>query len=623
MSQNNYENYYENRNSAFQKVKSDTLAEETRTVKEGRSRLLEIAFYKKGWMFASAAFSVINVALSFVPYIILYLVLLEILPNLSNLSQIDVALLMTYVGLIIAAIILTPVTMLIALMCSHYAAFQTLYKLKIDFAAKLETLPLGYFNRNASGKLRKIMDDNIESIELFIAHHFPDLVGSFTAPIVLVALLMYFDWRVGLICLLPVAAAYVIQAVSFGGKNKIVFLKTYQDALEDMNVSSVEYVRGISVIKIFNQTVYSFRQFHDSILNYTKFCIKYTYMCRLPMTAFTTILNNISFFLIPVGIWWVTRTTDYAAFALTFIFYMIFSASLTSPFMKLMYVSNKGDVIIDGIRRMDETFNTPSVKEPSVPVNPAAVAGRSVRFDNVSFSYGADSSAKALDGISFKAEEGQVTALVGKSGSGKSTVSKLIARFWDTSGGRIFVGGIDIKTVDPEHLMEYMSFVFQDVVLFDDTVFNNIKLGRHDATDEEVYAAAKAAHCDDFVSKMTDGYRTVIGENGSQLSGGERQRISIARALLKDAPIVLLDEAMASLDPENEGEVQSAISRLIDSKTVVVIAHRLRTIMYADKIVVLDSGRVVEQGTHDELIRNDSLYARMYGIQKKSMDWSI
>lgn len=291
--------------------------------------------------------------------------------------------------------------------------------------------------------------------------------------------------------------------------------------------------------------------------------------------------------------------------------------------MKLMYVSNKGDVIIDGIRRMDETFNTPSVKEPSVPVNPAAVAGRSVRFDNVSFSYGADSSAKALDGISFKAEEGQVTALVGKSGSGKSTVSKLIARFWDTSGGRIFVGGIDIKTVDPEHLMEYMSFVFQDVVLFDDTVFNNIKLGRHDATDEEVYAAAKAAHCDDFVSKMTDGYRTVIGENGSQLSGGERQRISIARALLKDAPIVLLDEATASLDPENEGEVQSAISRLIDSKTVVVIAHRLRTIMYADKIVVLDSGRVVEQGTHDELIRNDSLYARMYGIQKKSMDWSI
>ncbi len=617
------QNYYENQDSFFQKNKSEALSEDTRVVKEGRSRLFEIAFQKKWYMLASAILSIVSVALSFVPYIILYLVLKEILPHLSDLSQINSQLLMTYIIYIAAAIVLTLVTMFGSLMCSHLAAFQTLYNLKIDFASKLATLPLGYFNQNASGKIRKVMDDNIEGIELFIAHHFPDLVGSFTAPVVLVLLLLYFDWRVGLICLVPIFFAYLIQAISFGGKNKVMYLRTYQDSLEEMNISAVEYVRGISVIKIFNQTVYSFRKFHDSIMNYTKFCIKYTYMCRAPMTAFTTIMNNISFFIIPVGIWWATRTTDYAAFALTFIFYLIFSASVVSPFMKLMYVSNKGDVIIDGIRRMDETFNTPSVKEPAKPADPKTIVGRSVRFENVSFSYTEDNENKALSEVSFKAAEGQITALVGRSGSGKSTIAHLIPRFWDVDGGAVYIGDTDIRDIKTDDLMDMVGFVFQDVFLFKQSVRENIRVGKPDATNEEIYAAARAAQCDDFIRSLPDGYDTVIDSKGIRLSGGERQRIAIARAILKNAPILVLDEATAFADPENEYKIQEAFKELVKEKTVIMIAHRLPTIRTAHQIIVMEEGKLAESGTHDELIRKNGAYKKMWDAYNATLSWRI
>ncbi|WNY29248.1 Vitamin B12 import ATP-binding protein BtuD [Methanimicrococcus stummii] len=617
------QNYYENQDSSFQKNNSEALSEDMRAVKEGRARLFEIAFHKKWHMLASAIFSITSVAFSFVPYIILYLVLKEILPNLSDLSQIDSSLLMTYIAFIAASLVLTVATMFISLMCSHLAAFETLYDLKIDFAAKLATLPLGYFNQNATGKLRKVMDDNIESIELFIAHHFPDLVGSFTAPVVLILLLLYFDWRVGLVCLVPIILAYLIQIVSFGGKNKVMYLKTYQDSLDDMNASAVEYVRGISVIKIFNQTVYSFKKIHDSILNYTKFCIKYTYMCRAPMTAFTTILNNISFFIIPVGIWWVTRTTDYAAFALTFIFYLIFSASVVSPFMKLMYVSNKGDVIIDGIRRMDETFNTPSVKEPDHPVNPNTVVGRSIRFENVSFSYTEDHAHNALSDVSFEAAEGQITALVGKSGSGKSTIAHLIPRFWDVDGGVVYIGDTDIRDLKTDDLMDMISFVFQDVFLFKQSVRENIRAGKPDATDEEIRAAAKAAQCDDFIRNLPNGYDTIIQTQGIHLSGGERQRIAIARAILKDSPIIVLDEATAFADPENEYKIQEAFKELIREKTVIMIAHRLPTIRTAHQIIVMSDGKVAESGAHDELIQKNGAYKKMWDAYNATLTWRI
>ena len=613
----------ENQNPLIQRTKDPIIQEDVINMKKGRARLFEIAFYKKWYMLASSIFSVVQVAFSFAPYIFLYLVLKEILPHLSDLSQVNSELLMMYIGGIVIAIVMTLVTMLIALMFSHLAAFQTLYHLKVDFASKLSTLPLGYFNQNATGKLRKVMDENIENIELFIAHHFPDLVGSFAAPIVLVLLLLYFDWRVGLICLVPVIIAYAIQAISFGGKNKIAFLKIYQSSLEDMNVSAVEYIRGIAVIKIFNQTVYSFKKFHTSIMKYTEFCIKYTYMCRAPMTAFITILNNVSFFLIPVGIWWVSRTTDYAAFALTFIFYMIFSASITAPFMKLMYVSNKGDIIIDGIHRMHRTFETPSVKEPENPVSPKNVIGRSVQFENVFFSYTEDEENNALSNVNFTAREGEITALVGKSGSGKSTIAHLIPRFWDADQGTVYIGDIDIRDLKTDDLMDNISFVFQDVFLFKQTVMENIRVGNPNAADEEIFAAAKAAQCDDFIRNLPNGYETVIESKGVHLSGGERQRIAIARAILKNAPIIVLDEATAFADPENEYKIQEAFKELVKEKTVIMIAHRLPTIRTAHQIIVMDEGKIAESGTHDELIQKGDAYKKMWDAYNSVLQWRI
>lgn len=618
------ENFLE-KNSLFEKNKGDKqeLKDDVRITKRGRSRLLEIAFYKKWYMLASAILSIIGVALSFVPYVILYLVLKEILPNLSDLSSINAPLLMTYVGLIALSLILTVAVTFIALTCSHLAAFKTLYKLKIDFAAKLSTLPLGYFNQNSSGKLRKVMDENIESIELFIAHHFPDLVGSFAAPIFIILLLLYFDWRVGLVCLIPIALAYLVQVVSFGGKNKIMYLKIYQNSLEDMNSAAVEYVRGISVIKIFNQTVYSFKKFHSSIVNYTKFCIKYTKMGRAPMTAFITLLNNVSFFIIPIGIWWFSRTTDYAAFALTLIFYMIFSASVVSPFMKLMYVSHKGDMIIDGIQRMDQTFNTPSVKESDSPADPKSVVGRSIRFENVSFSYTENNENKALSDICFKAQEGQITALVGKSGSGKSTIAHLIPRFWDVDGGTIYIGDTDIQELKTDDLMDMISFVFQDTYLFKQSVKENIRIGNPKATDEEIKVAAKSAQCDEFIQKLPNGYETVINSKGIHLSGGELQRIAIARAILKDSPIIVLDEATAFADPENEYKIQEAFKELVKRKTVIMIAHRLPTIRTAHQIIVMDEGEIAESGTHNELILKNGVYKKMWDAYNSTLTWKI
>ena len=618
----NIENSNQNQNSLIQRKNSSEIQEDVKNTKKGRARLFEITFQKKWYMLASAIFSIIHVAFSFVPYIFLYLVLKEILPNLADLSQINGELLTTYIAGIAGSIVLTVLTMFISLMFSHLAAFKTLYNLKVDFASKLSTLPLGYFNQNATGKLRKTMDENIESIELFIAHHFPDLVGSFAAPIVLILLLLYFDWRIGLICLIPVIIAYSIQAISFGGKNKIIFLKIYQDSLEEMNVSAVEYIRGISVIKIFNQTVYSFKKFHTSIMKYTEFCIKYTYMCRTPMIAFITILNNVSFFLIPVGIWWATRTSDYAAFALTFIFYMIFSAAVTSPFMKLMYVSNKGDVIIEGILRMDQTLNTPSVIESPNPVPPINVIGRSVRFENVSFSYTGDEN-NALSNISFTAKEGEITALVGKSGSGKSTIAHLIPRFWDADSGTIYIGNTKIQDLRTDDLMDMVSFVFQDVFLFKQSVMENIRIGKPNATVDEVYAAAKAAQCDEFIRNLPLGYETIIDSKGVHLSGGERQRIAIARAILKDSPIIVLDEATAFADPENEYKIQEAFKELVKEKTVIMIAHRLPTIRTAHQIIVMNDGKNEESGTHDELIQKGGAYKKMWDAYNSVLEWRI
>lgn len=450
--------------------------------KTGLARCLELASNKKGLVFLSAILSSLAAIASFVPYIAVYFIISSILKVYPNLELLDMSKVMNYGWIALAGIIANILLYFLAIFSSHMAAFGTLYELKLHFAEHITKIPLGYHLTIGSGRLRKIMDENIESIEGFIAHQFPDFVASVTAPIVMVIILLAIDWRFGIASLVGIVLAFVVQFSGFGSGAMKENMGKYQIALEDMNNA-----------------------------------------CDIELEHVT-------------------------------------------------FRYNTKDVIKD---------------------------------------------------VTCKIPQGSITALVGSSGSGKSTISKLIARFWDIQKGTIRVGGKDIRTMEPESLMRKMAFVFQDVTLFNDTVFNNISIGNPNATEEEVMAAAKAAYCDEFVRNMPDGYQTVLGENGSTLSGGERQRISIARALLKNASIIFLDEATASLDPENEVLVQKAIAQLVENKTVIMIAHRLRTVVDADQILVLDDGKLVEYGTHNELMKKKGVYQKLYHIQQESLGWTI
>ena len=955
--------------------------------KTGLARCMELASDRKGLVFLAAVLSSLAAIASFIPYIAVYFMIRSIIGVFPNLDQLDMGMVMNYGWLALAGIVANILLYFLAIFSSHMAAFGTLYELKVLFADHITKIPLGYHLTIGSGRLRKIMDENIESVEGFIAHQFPDFVASITAPIVMVIILLAVDWRFGLASLVGIILAFVAEFIGFGSGEMKENMGKYQKALEEMNNASVEYVRGMSVVKAFNQTASSFKKLKEAIAGYTEWVLKFSLGWQNCMPAFTTIINNVYLILVPVGILIGSRSDDFAGFAMTFIFYLLFVPAISGVLNKIMYISESFMQIDGNVARMDEILNIPEMPETSHPKKPT---NDDVAFHDVSFSYTGDVSEKALENVSFSAKQGQitaivgpsgggkstianlisrfwdvssgsitiggvdvrdmaeddlmrhvsfvfqdiflfkqsildnirmgnpsaseeqviaaakaaqchefisklpggyhtvvgskgihlrklpmnffntkdlselttnmmadcssmesllsstippliangitvtltcillaffdwrlalcvfitvpiafliiwlsrnhqkklfekqvdaklvasdqvqeylegmkiikscglsgshfsaldkallamkkiaikvemavgvfmssasmilqagigitifvgaillasgqiellpllmfllmvtriygpilailanlssllnlnvvtsrmrtllttpamdgdgktvpncdielshvtfaynqedvikdvsckipqgsVTALVGPSGSGKSTISKLIARFWDVQKGKITVGGKDIKSMEPESLMSYMSFVFQDVTLFNDTVMNNIRLGNPNATDDQVIAAAKAAYCDEFVREMPDGYQTVLGENGSTLSGGERQRISIARALLKNAPIILLDEATASLDPENEVLVQKAIAKLVEGKTVIMIAHRLRTVVDADQILVLDNGRLVEHGTHDELMKKNGLYHKLFHIQQESLGWAV
>jgi ATP-binding cassette subfamily B protein len=505
-------------------------------------------------------------------------------------------------------------------MCSHIAAFTTLYKLKLDFTRHIASLPLGFHSENSTGKLRKIVDENIEKLEGFIALQLPDLVGSFAMPVVTLVVLFVFDWRLGLASLAPIALSYLIQMSAFGNKASQTFIKNYQDSLEEMNGAATEYVRGISVVKAFNQTIFSFRRFHDTIKNYGKFVIDYTMAFETYMELFMLIIHNVYLFLIPVIILMSGGVTDYAAFALASVFYLVFSVSLSTPFTKLLYVSQTGRQIADGIERMDRILDVAPLSETP---SPKTANGYSVSFENVTFTYNDENEAIAISDVSFTAAQGEITALVGPSGSGKSTLAHLIPRFYDVSEGAVKIGGTDVRDMDVEYLMSIVSFVFQDVFLFKQSIADNILIGNKDATREELVAAAKAAQCHDFIEKLPDGYDTVIGAKNIHLSGGERQRIVIARAILKNAPIIVLDEATAFADPENEQKIQLAFRELMKNKTVIIIAHRLSTVRGADKIALIDAGRLAEEGRHDELVRAGGRYSRMWEQYISAASWTL
>ncbi len=587
--------------------------------KTGVARLLELAAIKKPLVVASAILSALAAVASFIPYIAIYALIREILGVYPDFGNMDMQRVTGLGWLAFGGILLNILLYFSALMCSHLAAFGTLYELKVRFASHLARVPLGFHVLVGSGKLRKIMDENIEKIEGFIAHQLPDIVASLAAPAVMLAILLAAAWRLGLAAIAGIVLALAIQAKAYGNEGARRMMAKYQDAMEDMNNAAVEYIRGITVVKAFGQTVFSLKRMHGAIKEYTKMVIPYTLSWENYMSAFTTVVNNVYLFVIPVGILIGLHAQDYAAYASTFIFYLIFVPSIATVLMKLMYVSSSGMQITGGVERMDSILAQPALPQPR---DHQTIKSHGIAFDHVSFTY-ADQKSEALSDVTFQAEEGQITAIVGPSGGGKSTIAHLIPRFFDVTGGSIRIGGTDVRDLKSEYLMEKVSFVFQDVFLFKQSIMENIRIGNQKATDAQVIAAAKAAQCHDFIEKLPGKYHTVIGTRGVHLSGGEQQRIAIARAIVKDAPIIVLDEATAFSDPENEHLIQRAFEKLMQGKTVIMIAHRLSTIRSAQKILVMDKGRLVEQGSHDGLLERKGKYYAMWQMYNQTLTWKM
>ena len=514
-----------------------------------------------------------------------------------------------------------------ALMCTHIAAFRTATNMRAAALEHLSRAPLGYFDTHATGELRRVIEGATGLTEGVLAHRFPDFVGALAAPVAYLVVMFAIDWVMGLLCLVPiiVSAACMLWMMAGGGDDEntsmMTFMKNYQDALDRMNKGAVEYVRGIPVVKVFQQTVRSFSTFRESIRAYREFASAYVRLCTPPQVAQLVAINGTFAMLVPAGILIARNTGDFPAFLSDFLFYVVFSALTTMMMTKVMYASQALTEAQDAVMRIERILDAPVMADAD-PVQAAVPADDSIEFDHVTFSYpGAD--APALSNVNLRVPAGATVALVGPSGGGKTTAASLVPRFWDPCEGAVRIGGVDVRNIPLSDLMDRVAFVFQNDRLFKRSLADNIRAARPDATQSEVEAAARAAQCDDIIAKFPDGLDTVVGARGVYLSGGERQRIALARAILKDAPIVVLDEATAFADPENEALIQKALATLARGKTVLMIAHRLTTVMDADAICVLDEGRVAEQGTHAELAKAGGLYARMWDDYRTSVSWRI
>ena len=509
----------------------------------------------------------------------------------------------------------------IALNCTHLAAFRTATNMRKSAIHHIVTLPLGYFSQNASGRLRKIIDDNAGLTEGFLAHQLPDLTGAAVMPVAVIILIFLFDWRLGICCLIPMGISVIFLKQMMGGDNA-QFMGKYMTALETMNKEAVEYIRGIPVVKVFQQTIYSFKNFHAAIEEYEKFASGYALKCRIPLTGFTVTLNGTFVLLIPVAMFILSGVSGQAAYenvVLDFLFYSLFTPVCATMMNRIMFASEQLMAAKSAVSRVDEILQEKPLKEPEHPLIPADA---SIVFSDVSFAY-PGAKEKALDHISFVVPAGKTVALVGASGSGKSTAASLIPRFYDVQSGSVTIGGVDVRNIEKRELMKRVAFVFQNTRLFKDTLLNNIKAARPDATREEVMKAANEAQCKDIIDRLPDGLDTLVGTGGTYLSGGENQRIALARAVLKDAPIIVLDEATAFADAENEHQIQLAFERLTQNKTVLMIAHRLSTIQDADLILVFKDGQIAERGTHEELLNLNGIYSSMWKDYQTSIAWKV
>lgn len=505
------------------------------------------------------------------------------------------------------------------LMGTHLSAFKNEKNMKDAAIKHLLKLPLGYFSNHTSGGLRKIIDYSTAKTEIFLAHQLFDLTGAIMTPIVFLILLFSFDWRLGLICLIPIILCFVFMYPMFSKESRNSMEK-YEKYLEEMNGEAVEYVRGIPVTKAFQQSIYSFKNFINAIKNYGKFSAEYSMSTHIPMTAFTVSINGFFALLIPAGILLAGSVVDVKFFA-NFMFYIIFTPICAVMMMKIMTVSQDWMLASCALDSIEAILN----ENPLVdPINPQKPKNHSIEFEGVYFDYeNADGDEHILNDVNLKINENETVALVGPSGGGKTTIASLIPRFWDVNQGSIKVGDVDVRSISTKELMKNISFVFQNTTLFKDSIYNNVAIGRKGASRDDVKKALSLTQCDDIIDELPDGINTVIGSEGTYLSGGQQQRIALARAVLKDAPIIILDEATALADPENEYMIQKAISEITKDKTVIMIAHRLSSVKNVDKIYVVENGRIVEEGNHHTLIDSGGIYSRMWDEFNQSIQWKV
>ena len=582
--------------------------------KKGVARLFEIAGERKGLLILAGILSAGSACCMLVPYLSVYQVANELLQNAGNISQADSGHMIRWGWIAFAGLTGGLLLLYASLMASHIAAFRILYGLRIKLAEHIGRLPLGYLNGTSTGAIKKTMEQNIEKIETFIAHTIPDLVNVLATVVIMFTLFFTLNGWIAAVCLLAIALGIGLQCTMMFGKAGQEFMQTYFDTQEKMSASAVQYVRGMPVVKIFGQSIRSFRQFNKEIEAYKTYALKVCDTYQPGMVVFMVLLNSIVTFILPVGLLILSGQPQNIAFAAVYLFFIILGPGVATPIYKLTFLGSSTKEIDEGVTRLDRIFSEKTMPES---LNPQKPHGYDITFTDVSFAYENKTEATrtdALHHINFTARAGEITALVGPSGSGKSTIANLIPRFWDVEQGEIKIGGTNVKNIATEQLMDLVSFVFQDSFLFFDTIYENIRVGNPHATREQVIAAAQAAQCDEFIQHLPKQYDTIIGEEGVYLSGGEEQRISVARAILKNSPILVLDEATAFADPENEYKMQLAIQKLIRDKTVIIIAHRLSSILSANRIVVLKEGCVVQQGTHTRSCAGKRAFTKKCGM---------
>lgn len=580
------------------------------------SRLMDMAGNYKYFSYASCVLAAISAWIALIPFYDVWRIIREILevrPDFSKATHIT-----SYGWQAVGFALLAMVFYIAALMCSHKAAFRVQANMRMKMMEHIMRLPLGYMEEEGTGKIRKVVMESSAATETFLAHNLPDKVISKATPIGLLVMMAVFDWRLGLFSLIPAALAFLIMGTMMMGPKMAEDMKQYQNSLETMSSEAVEYIRGVPVLKTFGQTIFSFKRFKAAIDEYEKWTLSYTKSMMIPMIGFTIFSNGIfAALIIAAYVFGGNTLTD--TFVLNLIFYILITSVLTTTLMKVAYAGESQMIVEDALNRMDEVLGQKAL--PNVAKG-EKVKDASVELKDVTFAYD-DAKQNAIDGVSIRIPAGAHIALVGPSGGGKTTLASLVARFWDVKSGSITIGGVNVKEINTADLMNLVSYVFQDSRLLKMSILENVRMGRSDATDEEVLDALKNAQCLDIIEKLPHGVNTVIGSKGTYVSGGEMQRLSIARAFLKNAPILILDEATAFADPDNERLVQKAFENLAKDKTVIMIAHRLSTVTNADQIYVLKGGKIAESGTHESLLKTDGIYSHMWREYNKSVNWQV